>query len=136
MAELFAKYEIKSENQNMPFIHSMFARGSCVVVGLETGHILALPLHDLRRPKFFLQATLNRVVSCCLWDPLPNKHILLSADNADSFCLFDYEQRVGGNPTFLQKYRTPGEPVQILGHGTRVLLATASPQLSMYSLRQ
>ena len=119
----------------MPFIHSLFSHHSGVVVGVETGHILFLPLYDLRKPKFILQASLNRVVCCSMWTHA-NKNVLVSADNADSFCLFDFEQRVEGKPKFLQKYKTAGEPVQVSGVATNIIVACASPVLSIYSLKQ
>ena len=103
-------------------------------MGLETGHIICSPAYELRKPKFILEASLTRIVSCSIWGgPRP---ILLSADNSDSFCLFDFEQRVDGKPKFLQKYRAPGEPVQIQPMATHLLLATVSPTPSFYELKQ
>ena len=120
----------------MPFIHSLFSYRSSIVIGIETGHIMCFPLYELRKPKFILQASLNRIVSCSLWGIGNNKNILLSADNADSFCLFDFDKRVDGNPSFLQKYKTIGEPVQIEGSGSNIVVATATPTLSIYQIKQ
>lgn len=133
--ELYDKYGIKSENQNSPFIHALAVHGNSILVGVETGHVLSLPIYELRKPKFILQATLNRITSVKVWQP-SNKPILVSADNADSFCLFDLEHKVEGQPQFLQKYKTCGEPVQIEPLSTNLLVATATPTISIFSLQQ
>ena len=117
----------------MPFIHSLCSYKSSLIVGTETGHILCIPVYDLRKPKFILQASLCRIVCSRIWQK--NKPILISADNADSFCLFDFEKRTNSQPTFLQKYKTIAEPVQIEPLGTNLLVATTNPALSIFSLK-
>lgn len=112
IVDILNKFQIKTDNQNYPFIHSISAINTTILVGLESGYILNLPVLEPKKPKFILQASLTRVTDCKVLK-VNNKNLLFSCANDDSFSIFDFQQREAGCPKFLQKYKTIAEPIQV-----------------------
>lgn len=76
-----------------------------MLVGVESGYVLCLPILDLKKPKFIMQCSLTRVTDCSMFNLMgKNTMIVTAIDN--SFSLFDIEQRINGEPKFLCKYKT------------------------------
>ena len=89
----------------------MYVHGSNMLLGIESGHVLCLPVYEPRKPKFILQASLTRITDVKVMSL--GKNIMATCSNDDSFSLFDFEQRVNGDPKFIQKYKTISTPTQI-----------------------
>ncbi len=71
-----------------------------------------VPIQEPRKPKFIFRASLTRVTDCKVVN-IMNKNTLITTAIDDSFTLFDYDQRVNGQPKFIQKYKTIAEPIQV-----------------------
>lgn len=82
-----------------------------------------------------LQASLTRVTDSKV-RKMGNKNLLLTCAIDDSFSIFDYEQREGGCPKFLQKYKTVAEPVQVEVLSKWVLVVGCTKVLSFYEVRE
>ena len=59
LQELFNKHEVKATT--MPFIYSIYLHKTTLFVTTETGHVIAFPAKDLKKPKYILEASLARV---------------------------------------------------------------------------
>lgn len=92
----------------MPFIYCIHLYQRNIFVTTETGHVIAFPIKDIRKPKYILEASLARVVQARV--PAFNENILLTLSREGSFSLFDQTKRQGGAPVFLQKYKCRQEP--------------------------
>ena len=57
---MFNKYEIKATA--MPFIYSIHLHKTTLFVTTESGHVVAFPIKDLRKPKYILEASLSRIL--------------------------------------------------------------------------
>ena len=45
----------------MPFIYSIYLHKTTLFVTTETGHVIAFPVKDLKKPKYILEASLARI---------------------------------------------------------------------------
>ena len=46
----------------MPFIYSIHLHKTTLFVTTESGHVVAFPIKDLRKPKYILEASLSRIL--------------------------------------------------------------------------
>jgi len=60
LQELFNKHEVNAST--MPFIYSIYLFKTTLYVTTETGHVIAFPVKDIKKPKYILEASLARVV--------------------------------------------------------------------------
>jgi hypothetical protein len=113
LPEILQKYGIKGNSATeYPFIHSLYGYGSSVLVGIESGHILCVPISELKKPKFILHANLQRICDVIIAN-LANRNMMITCGIEGSASLFDYEQRVNGEPKFVHKYGTIAQPIQV-----------------------
>jgi hypothetical protein len=62
------------------------------------------------------------------------RSVLIACAIDNSFCLFDFERRVDGEPKFIQKYATIAEPLQVETMGSWILVACESAGLGFYQI--
>ena len=119
--------------QNYPFIHSIYCHKSWIIIAEENGHIICYSFNELNKPKFIMPASLTRV-NCCKIASF-NEKILITTSIDGTFSLFDFIQRKNGDPTFIQKYKAPGEPISIETMENNIILAMNSPSIAIFNIK-
>lgn len=102
MHELLLKSQIKISTP--PFIYCIHVHKSTIYVTTESGHVIAFPFKEPRKPKYILEASMSKVVQ--LRVPGFNENLFASLSYYDgAISIFDHTKRVDGCPLFLQKYK-------------------------------
>ena len=89
--------EIKANT--LPFIYTLTKLGSNLLAGTETGHVIAFPVKDFKKPKWVLEASLSGVTG--VRQSSFNDKLIITAAKDGSFSLWDVTKRHEGAPLFL-----------------------------------
>ena len=101
------RYDIKLNTP--PFIYCIHCSKNTIYVSTESGHVLAFPFKEPKKPKYILEASMSKILQVRV--PSFNENLLLTLSYFDgSVSLFDHTKRVNGCPQFLQKYKCLEQP--------------------------